>query len=314
MLWWLAGLLGLVGALFFVLNKKAFKVHPADANSAILITGCDSGIGRATAEKFLQEGFTVIATVFTEEGNSSLHQYASGNKAANRLATTRTDITDDKSVENLDQFVGDYLKKNPGMKLVGLVNNAGIALSGPLEAQPIGQFRRQVEVNLFGHVHVAQKMTKYLRECQGRLINVTSMAGRAAARGMGAYAASKFALEAVSDVQRLELSRWGISVSAIEPGFMRTPLVTNAFGGLEQNWKNLLEARELYAPELERTKKSGARILGYAPSPSLVADKIFHGITAKYPLTRYRVGKDAAVINSMLWMPDRVRDRIVDLF
>ena len=146
-------------------------------------------------------------------------------------------------MENLEQFVRDFLKQNKGSQLVGLVNNAGIALSGPLEAQPMSQFRRQLDVNLFGHVHVSQKMVKYLRESQGRLINVTSMAGRAAARGMGAYAASKFGMEAITDVQRLELAPWGISVSAIEPGFIRTPLVTSTFGSLEQNWNNLLEVR-----------------------------------------------------------------------
>ena len=183
----------------------------------------------------------MVATVFTDEGEKSLQQYATGIQASARVVTTRTDITDDQSVSDLQRFVSEYLKKNPQKQLVGLVNNAGIALSGPLEAQPISQFRRQIEVNLFGHVHVAQKLTRFLRDSQGRLINVTSMAGRAAAKGMGAYAASKFALEAVSDVQRLELARWGISVSAIEPGFMRTPLVTNAFGQLEQNWNNLLE-------------------------------------------------------------------------
>ena len=146
-------------------------------------------------------------------------------------------------MENLEQFVRDFLKQNKGSQLVGLVNNAGIALSGPLEAQPMSQFRRQLDVNLFGHVHVSQKMVKYLRESQGRLINVTSMAGRAAARGMGAYAASKFGMEAITDVQRLELAPWGISVSAIEPGFIRTPLVTSTFGSLGQNWNNLLEVR-----------------------------------------------------------------------
>ena len=229
-------------------------------------------------------GFSVIATLFTDQGEASILEWARDHSADGRLVTTRTDITNDDSVVELESFVASYVSQHEGSQLVALVNNAGIALCGPLEVQPMSQFRRQIDVNLIGHVHVAQKLIKFLRISKGRLVNVVSIAGRAAHPSMGAYAASKFAMEAITDVQRQELAPFGISVSAIEPGFIKTPLVNNAFGELERTWDSLLpevsrktlsryislsiqQARQLYSRELESSKKSGSSVLSYAPHP-----------------------------------------------
>ena len=107
-----------------------------------------------------------------------MESYARAIKASDRLTITRTDITNDDSVAQLREFVADFLRTNKSKKLVALVNNAGIALPSPIEVQPMAQFRKQIDVNLTGHVHVAQVMIEFLRESKGRIVNIVSVAGR----------------------------------------------------------------------------------------------------------------------------------------
>merc|ERR1712137_315078 len=137
------------------------------------------------------------------------------------------DITDEQSVEAGRVVLADLLSKDSSKQLVGLVNNAGIALLGPLEMQPISTFKKQIDVNLFGHIIVSQAFLPFIRNSKGRIVNIVSLAGRTTLAGLGAYCASKHAMEAISDCFRLELQPWNISVSAVEPGFMKTPMVEN---------------------------------------------------------------------------------------
>jgi len=296
-------------------QRNNFKVHPATSDSVILISGCDTGIGRATTEKFIAEGYHVLATVFTKTGEGELKQYAESLRKAANLTTCFTDITKEESVGTLHETLENLLAQYPTKNLVGLVNNAGIALGGPIEVQPFKLFRKQLDVNLFGHVLMSQTFIPFLRESQGRLVNTVSLAGRAAAAGMGAYAASKFAMEAVTDSLRQELAQWKISVSAIEPGFIRTPMVENNIKQIDSLWDELNpNAKTLYSRSYERAKRGGQKVLRYCISPTNVADAIFHAITSPKPKTRYLVGNDALIIGN-LWsfLPDRLKDALGEL-
>jgi len=299
----------------YVKSRKTYVVHPKTGDSVVLITGCDSGIGNAAVQRLLKEGYYVISTVFTDQGEETLRKFAQGINANDRLSVTRTDITNDDSVVELHSFVENFLKNNSSKKLVALVNNAGIALTSPLEVQPMAQFRKQIDVNLTGHVHVAQKLTHFLRDSKGRIVNTVSVAGRCAPPCGGAYGASKFAMEAITNCQRVELSPWDISVSAIEPGFVRTPLVVNCMSKMDEIYNGLLpDAKTLYKHELERGKKTGKRILSYAIDPSNVANKIYHAISSPNPKTRYLVGVDAHIVAFLVWfLPDRMMDGIHSL-
>ena len=116
--------------------------------------------------------------------------------------------------------VENILEENKSKKIIGLVNNAGIVLPGPIELQPIKQFQKQIDVNLIGHIRITQKFLSFIRKSKGRVVNICSIAGRISGVMMGSYNASKHAMEAVSDTLRVEMIRFGVSVSAVEPGFV----------------------------------------------------------------------------------------------
>ncbi|HWM63827.1 MAG TPA: SDR family NAD(P)-dependent oxidoreductase [Solirubrobacterales bacterium] len=181
-----------------------------------LITGASTGIGRATATHLDAQGWRVFAGVRREEDADSLRADASA-----RLVPLMLDVTDPAQIAAAAERVGGEVGE---AGLAGLVNNAGIAVPGPLEALPIDDFRRQVEVNLTAHVAVTQAMLPAIRRAPGRVVFVTSIGGLIAFPMFGAYHAAKFGLEAVGDVFRRELRPWGISVSLIEPGSIATPI------------------------------------------------------------------------------------------
>jgi NAD(P)-dependent dehydrogenase (short-subunit alcohol dehydrogenase family) len=178
----------------------------------VLITGASSGIGEATALRLAGAGWRVLAGVRSDADGDRLR--AAGGE---RLEPVTIDITEPATIAAAAAELGDE-------PLHGLVNNAGTALAMPLEFLPLDQLRRQLEVNLVGHVAVTQALLPNLRSARGRVVNVGSIAGRSALPFLGAYAASKHALEAVTDVLRVELRPFGIAVTVIEPGTIATPI------------------------------------------------------------------------------------------
>ena len=184
---------------------------------SILITGCSSGFGRATVLHLLNRQWRVIATVRRDADAASLRTEAGAH--ASRLTVVLADITKADAVAALARIVQTEVPA-----LHGLVNNAGTAFPAPLELLPIDQFRAQLEVNLVAHLAVTQAVMPSLKAARGTIINVSSVGGRIASPLLGAYNASKFALEAVSDVLRLELIPFGIRVAIIEPGASPTEI------------------------------------------------------------------------------------------
>ena len=181
-----------------------------------MVTGASTGIGRATVLWLDARGWRVHAGVRREEDLRSLAESGS-----DRLLPVLLDVTDQEQIEAAAARV---VEDTDGAGLDGLVNNAGIAVPGPLETLPIEDFRRQLEVNLIAQVAVTKAMLSSIRAARGRIVFNTSIGGRMALPMFGAYHASKFGLEAVGDSLRQELRPWGISVSIIEPGSIQTPI------------------------------------------------------------------------------------------
>jgi len=272
---------------------------------SVVITGASTGIGRATALHLDAKGLRVYAGVRKEADAESLR-----GEASERLTPVMLDVTDPAQIAAAAEQVASEVGE---AGLDGLVNNAGIAVPGPLEALPINDFRRQVEVNLTAHVAVTQAMLPAIRTARGRLVFITSIGGRMAFPMFGAYHAAKFGLEAVGDVFRQELRPWGIEVAVIEPGSIATPIWERGEQEAEAFVAGATDEHEkLYGQSIaayrEVARQTGARGI----PPERVAKAIDHALSARRPRTRYLVGLDAktqARLKAIL--PARLVDRLV---
>jgi len=267
---------------------------------SILITGASSGIGKACALYFDRLGFTVFAGVRQEEDALSLGKLASGD-----LRPIQIDVTSEAQIESAFEQVSEALGRNG---LTGLVNNAGIPLGGPLEFLCIEDFRNEIEVNLIGAVSVTQAFLPLIRKTRGRIVNIGSMSGFIALPFMSPYAATKFALRAITDSLRVELRPWGISVSIIEIGDVNTGLWERALAVIERAAENLPQAGwELYGPII----KIRERFRPHGIPPVQVARTVEKAITSKRPRARYVVGRDARLMDIIRRLPTRIRDSII---
>ena len=280
---------------------------PASSNigrGTVLVTGSSTGIGEACALYLDKLGFQVFAGVRRDADAEALR-----GKATDRLTPVRLDITDSASIAAARSVIETTAAETG---LAGLVNNAGVVMPGPLEFMPLSEFRRQLEVNLVGHLAVTQTFLSLLRRARGRIVNMSSIAGRSAAPFNGPYAASKFALEAISDALRMELLPWGISVSVIEPGSIATPIWEKSgktAGEIARQMPS--EARELYGRVYDAMRVAAAKMAGSGAPAIEVAKVVAHALTARKPRTRYLVGRDAkiqALLKKIL--PDRALDRL----
>ncbi len=195
--------------------------------------------------------------------------------------------------------------------LDGLVNNAGVLMPSPLETMPIEDFRRQVEVNLTGQVAVTQAMLPAIRRAGGRIVFISSIGGRIALPGTGAYHAAKFGVEAVGDVFRRELHPWAIGVSIVEPGSIKTDLWDRGTNAAEEILERSPGTEALYGSALEKHRGTVTSVAGRGVSPDRVARTIERALTARRPKARYLVGADANFMaRAKAVVPTRVFDRI----
>lgn len=248
----------------------------------IFITGASTGIGLASATMLSQLGFRVIAGVLPNEDTSALQ------------AVNATILPLDITKREMIVDVAERLKTElDGVGLYGLLNNAGIAVSGPLEFVPIEEIRHQLEVNLFGHIQVTQTLLPLIRQAKGRIVNITSMLGRVTSAFSGPYCMSKYAMEAFSDALRLELAPLGVHVSAVEPGSIATPIWTK----FQDQARELLdelppEGRYLYGETYKKSIDAGLKWASTGIPPQKVAKKVVHAFTSKRPKAAYMVGID----------------------
>jgi NAD(P)-dependent dehydrogenase (short-subunit alcohol dehydrogenase family) len=188
-------------------------------SKAIVITGCSSGFGRVTAWHLARQGWLVFATIHKEADRASLLAEATRHGCAGRLRPAICDITNTEQVTALGRTVAEAVPQ-----LDALLNNAGTSFPAPLELMALDELRSQLEITVVGHMAVTQTLLPLLKAAGGTIINVTSVGGRIATPIIGAYNASKFAMEAVSDVLRIELVPFGVRVIVIQPGSSATAI------------------------------------------------------------------------------------------
>ena len=268
------------------------------------MTGASSGIGEACARRLTAAGFHVFAGVRKPADGDRLQHEIPG------VTPVILDVVDQDSIANAAREVGEAIGPTG---LAGLVNNAGIAVPAPLEYQPIDDFRRQVEVNLIGQVAVTQAFIPALRTARGRIVNVSSIGGRVAVPLLGAYAASKFALEGFSDVLRRELRPWGIHVAVMEPGTIATPIWDKGIASGDQlNETMPPAAQEAYGKLIAFVREASIKGARDGLPPDAVAKDVEHALTARRPRTRYLVGREAKSRGLIAWLvPDRVMDTAI---
>jgi len=269
---------------------------------AVVVTGASRGIGEACALHLDRLGFLVFAGVRREADGDALKQ-----KACNRLTPILIDVTDTASITSAVNIVANGVGE---AGLAGLVNNAGIAVAGPLEFLPLARLREQFEVNVIGQVAVTQAFLPLLQKSKGRIVNLGSMEGRMAMPFLGPYCASKFALEALTDSLRLELRPRGISVSIVEPGVVATPILEKSIAAAEEIVKNLpSQVHDLYDTAISAGRRVADELVKAAIPADVVARAVARALTAKRPKTRYIVGRDARLVAMMArFVPDRIRD------
>jgi NAD(P)-dependent dehydrogenase (short-subunit alcohol dehydrogenase family) len=268
-----------------------------------VVTGCDTGIGSGVVKKLVDAGASVAAFTFTEEGARSALEM--GAKLAPRL-----DLTDGAALrEARDQVV-----QACGGRLAGVVHNAGIAQPGFIEFQPLDNYRRTMEVNLFAIVNLTQMLIPSVRAARGRFVVVTSVDGIVSLPGNAPYDASKFAAEGYADALRAELSFWDVGVSVINPATLHTPMVERFFASTRDTWEEMerldpegewkkVWTREWLEKHVEQQSKGLARI---AQDPSCAINDIFHALVAERPKARYLSGRMAKTLFYALWiMPER---------
>ena len=271
---------------------------------AIFITGASGGIGTACTLALARSGFRVFAGVRQLEDGEALKQLA-----PERITPIIIDVTDRATIESARSRVEKTIL---GQGLYGLVNNAGILVSAPMEYLPLEDFRHQLEVNVIGQVAMIQAFLPAIRTARGRIVNISSVSGLVAFPFTGAYCASKFALEAITDSLRLELQPWGIPVIAIEPPFVKTAIWDKAVKNSERSHRNLSETCEqLYGSALRRKQSKALEEVDRAMSSDRVAQTLVRAFSERVPKTRYLIGKDAYLSAIASLLPDRLRDRFI---
>jgi len=262
--------------------------------SGVVVTGASTGIGACVARDLAGRGFRVFGTVRRPEDAAALEQAG--------VTAVQMDVTDTGSIARARAEVEHALASTP---LGGLVNNAGIPAAGPLELVPLDELRRVLEVNLVGAVAVTQAFLPLLRVSRGRVVNISSVSGRCALPFMGPYAASKFALEAVSDSLRRELLPFGVQVIVIEPGSFQTRI----WSKVEAIDMRRYQASP-YGEALARFAEGVLRGAKQAPPPDKVARAVWRALTARRPPLRVVVPPHP-LDRITLWIPDRVLDWLI---
>ena len=270
------------------------------SSGTVVITGASTGIGRATALRLARAGFDVLAGVRREEDGADLRAQEG------RIEPVLVDVTDAGQIATLAARVG-------ALPLAGLVNNAGIAVAGPLEGVPIDLVRRQYEVNVFGLLAVTQALLDPIRAGQGRIVNIGSIGGRINTPFVGPYSSSKAAVRSLSAALRRELRPWDIRVALVEPGALDTPIWRKGEAGAQETIDALPDrVRSLYARPLDALVAATRKIAANASSADDAAQAIEHALTAERPKAIYTVGREARIqgaLHSVL--PARTFDALV---
>lgn len=275
--------------------KREEKIK--NMKKVILLTGASSGIGYQTAESLAKEGHIVYGAARRIEKMEDLKQFG--------VKSIYLDITDENSIKNVvDTIIG-----NEG-RIDVLINNAGYGSFGAVEDVEINEARRQFEVNLFGLARLVQLVLPYMRKQKsGRIINVSSMGGRLTTYFGAWYHATKYALEAFSDALRMEVSDFGIDVSLIEPGGIKTDWGIIASDKLEKSAKGGAYEKEAMKTAKGMKKQYSGNLLS---NPIVITKSISKAVNSNRPKARYLIGfmaKPLVFLHTIL--PTKVFDKIM---
>lgn len=266
----------------------------------ILVTGASTGMGAATARELASRGYHVLAGVRREIDG---HDIESAN-----IQPVILDITRSEQIAEVAALI-----EADGRPLRAVVNNAGIAVNAPVEVLPLEEWRRQFDVNFFGHIEVTQAVLPSLLKSRGRVVMISSIGGRLAQPTYGAYSGSKFALEAVSDSLRRELTPHGVQVVIVEPGAVRTEMVGRGGVTLKKLSSDMTAEQERrYGGLMHAILTQSEGFLKSGVDASEAAKVIATAATTPRPRTRYTVGRDAALlVRFARFLPDRTLDRLL---
>lgn len=265
-----------------------------------IVTGASTGIGAATARELARRGFHVLAGVRRDQDGDAI-----------RGAGIEPLILDITNPDHIQALVAQVSDDPQGRAVRALVNNAAVQANVPIEAFAIDEWRRMFEVNLFGQVAMVQALLPALIRSKGRVVNISSVGGKVAMATYGPYAATKFALEAVSDSLRRELTPVGVGVVVIEPGAVRTEMLGRAIATAGELVSAMTpEQSERYGALVHAVNAQAVSSTKSGLPAEAAAKVIAKAVTARKPRTRYTVGREAAMIRWLPFLPDRTLDRI----
>ncbi|CAF0886597.1 unnamed protein product [Adineta steineri] len=291
MVCWLIGL-----GIFIYISYRVYQhFYPTPdidpRNKYVLISGCDSGFGHGLAIELDKQGFNVLAGVYSSNSKDSLGQILSS-----RATIFQLDITRQEDIDAAYELVSNKTKV-----LHALVNNAGIGAGGYIDWISLDFMRRMMDVNFFGHVAMTKKFLPLLIvRRDSRVVNICSVAGYLTKPGMSAYSASKYALESFSDCLRREMAVWGLRVSIIEPGFMKTNIVEGHDKSLSVLWNGLSDdTKERWGED--NLKQQIQEVLNNifmkrAENPAKVVQALKHAVMNTVPQIRYRPGWQSSYV------------------
>jgi NAD(P)-dependent dehydrogenase (short-subunit alcohol dehydrogenase family) len=270
---------------------------------SVLVTGAARGIGKSIVEHLAERGWDVIASVRSEEDATAVTKLN-----PQRISSVILDVTDAGHIDALQDSLPE--------RLDAIVNNAGIVVSGPMETVSTDEWRKQLDINVIGQLAVTRAVLPRLRKSRGRIVFISSVNGKLSMPLIGAYSASKFALEAAADALRMELRPWHIPVVIIEPAQTDTDIWRTADTMVKETEAALSsEHRELYGKHIAGMRKRipmSQRMAGPAAKVSAVVEE---ALTARRPRARYVVGvgpklQVALMTNVPTWARDRLLRRV----
>ncbi len=274
-------------------------------NLSVVVTGASTGIGQAAAILLAKNGHQVFAGVRKAKDGETLRLLEP------KLIPIILDVCSSESLKQAAEEIAGLRDKS---RPFCLINNAGIAVSGPVEALRMSEWRKQFDVNFFGHIEATQAFLPIIRETKGRIINVSSINGRMAAPFMGAYSASKFAVEALSDALRIELAPFGVKVTVIQPGPIATPIWAKGIDNRDEVLAKCDSTKlPLYIKTYEKFEKLVEAISKRAIPVEFVAKAIEKELISKSPAARVIVAGAKSHFETRLseWLPEKVFDKLV---
>ena len=265
---------------------------------SVLVTGAGRGIGLVITEHMGGQGWDVYATARAASDLDRLDRM-------HRVRAIPLEVADRSAIAGLDEHLPAQLD--------GVVNSAGIIVTGPVEALSLDDLSRQLDVNVTAQIGGTQAVLPHVRAARGRIVFISSISGLVTLPGSGAYSASKYALESLADALRIELRPWNIGGSLIEPGPIRTDMWADALGDHDRMVARLSEHHQrLYASHLTGNRALQARLQKLAGDPRKVAKAVDHALTSRHPKRRYLTDNASRVQKRLLAMtPTAINDAVL---